>query len=655
MVDGAADAREALAAIPADLPRDEWVRVGMAAQAAGLGFDDFDAWSAQGDSYDQRAARDTWRSFEPGKGIGAATLFHIAGQHGHRRPTNGHSAAPARPAAASKAPRPGMGAAEVFDRLPEAPPDHPYIRAKDGRPDGLRVVPDGDPVRIAGHSVAGWLVVPVLPVAGGAPVSLQFIPPPGTGKKLNLPGASMAGVFIVGELAPGGTVYLCEGIGQAWACWKATGHAALCCFGWGNVGKATAELRRRDAAARLVLVPDGGKERDAMKIAAEHRAAVASMPPGSPANFDANDMAQRDGVDALEQLLAGAVQPPPIEDAGPGLVVTPADEFLRTFRIPDSLIDGLAPRSQLYSMTGPTGHAKTALATYMQIAIAMGLPFAGRAVERGRVGALLGENPDDAALRYLAQAQAMGISPTSLHPIGVVAGSFAIGPAFNDLAARFAAFGELAAVFVDTSAAYFDGDDENANTAMRLHASNLRRLTELPGRPTVFVLCHPTKHATKDNLLPRGGGAFLAEVDGNLTCWREGQLVTMHWAGKVRGPGFEPIQFELVPQVLAVADSKGRNVSSISVLPVNAERAETISAAGLDDENALLAAMRATPGGSVADLSTRAGFVTTLGPNKGRTHRVLQRLERLGLVAKARGGGWKLTPKGKTEAAEVSE
>jgi len=64
------DARDALAAIPADLPREEWVRAGMAAQAAGLGFDDFDAWSAQGASYDQRATRDTWRSFTPGKGIG---------------------------------------------------------------------------------------------------------------------------------------------------------------------------------------------------------------------------------------------------------------------------------------------------------------------------------------------------------------------------------------------------------------------------------------------------------------------------------------------------------------------------------------------------------------------------------------------------------
>ena len=39
---------DALYAIPADLPRDEWVKAGMAAQAAGLDFDVFDAWSALG-------------------------------------------------------------------------------------------------------------------------------------------------------------------------------------------------------------------------------------------------------------------------------------------------------------------------------------------------------------------------------------------------------------------------------------------------------------------------------------------------------------------------------------------------------------------------------------------------------------------------------
>jgi phage/plasmid primase-like uncharacterized protein len=62
-------------------------------------------------------------------------------------------------------------------------------------------------------------------------------------------------------------LYLCEGMGTAWACWQATGHPAVACFGWGNVGKVAEALRQRDAAARLVLVPDVGKEESAAEIA----------------------------------------------------------------------------------------------------------------------------------------------------------------------------------------------------------------------------------------------------------------------------------------------------------------------------------------------------------------------------------------------------
>lgn len=53
-----------------------------------------------------------------------------------------------------------------------------------------------------------------------------------------------------------------------------------------------------------------GKEEDAKKIAAEFGAAVAAMPAGEANNFDASDLAQRDGRDALEVLLGAATDPP---------------------------------------------------------------------------------------------------------------------------------------------------------------------------------------------------------------------------------------------------------------------------------------------------------------------------------------------------------
>ena len=111
-------ARDALQAIPPDLPRDEWVRAGMAAQAAGLDFDTFNDWSAQAGNYDERAARDTWRSFKPGKGVGAGTLYRVAAKHGWRmgegKPQQRAMQAPRKAAEPQRKPAPGMSPAEVW-------------------------------------------------------------------------------------------------------------------------------------------------------------------------------------------------------------------------------------------------------------------------------------------------------------------------------------------------------------------------------------------------------------------------------------------------------------------------------------------------------------------------------------------------------------
>ena len=37
-----------------------------------------------------------------------------------------------------------------------------------------------------------------------------------------------------------------------------------------------------------------------------------------------------------------------------------------------------------------------------------------------------------------------------------------------------------------------------------------------------MALCHPTKGASRGNLLLRGGGAFLNELDGNFANWFHG-------------------------------------------------------------------------------------------------------------------------------------
>ena len=116
-------------------------------------------------------------------------------------------------------------------------------------------------------------------------------------------------------------------------------------------------------------------------------------------------------------------------------------------------------------------------------------------------------------------------------------------------------------VIVDTSAAYFLGADENV----------LRVLTTLPGRPCVVVLCHPIKHAMDaTQLLPRGGGAFLGEIDGNLTAWKHDETLVELSYTKLRGPGFEPVTFRLEKVTTPkLVDAKGRMLPTVRAVAIS--------------------------------------------------------------------------------------
>jgi putative DNA primase/helicase len=394
-------ALEALQCIPSDLPRNEWVRVLMAAHAAGVPEEEAEAWSAQAGSFNARDFRDTWRSIKPGGGIGAGTLFKLAAEHGYgkrRTLTLAHTrSGPLRTAQEPRTdPRQGEDPSTVWNRCIAAPADHPYIVAKAGLPDGLRVVPAGDPLRIAGESMAGALVVPVQR-RDGSISSLQFITPPEVAarlkadrkpSKLNLPGARMDGAWLVGSITS--TLFLCEGIGQAWAVWKATGSGALVCFGWSRVRPVATELREVYPTARLVLVPDVGKEAEAEAIARELRADVAAMPEGWQPNADVNDYAKQEGHDALEVLLSHAKAPD--AEPLPFSLVPIADLATATPTPPVFVWDGLVPSGHVTLFAAHGGTGKSYLALMLAVAVAMGLPLFGIPTRRGIVAFYSGED-----------------------------------------------------------------------------------------------------------------------------------------------------------------------------------------------------------------------------------------------------------------------
>ncbi|MDE5466046.1 AAA family ATPase [Bradyrhizobium sp. CSS354] len=325
-------------------------------------------------------------------------------------------------------------------------------------------------------------------------------------------------------------------------------------------------------------------------------------------------------------------------------------DFIRGFTPPDYHVDGISQKGYLYSTTAMTGTGKTAVLLLLTALTMMGKPLGDRDVEKGRVVYFAGENPDDVRMRWIAMAHHLDFDPDCVD-VHFIAGTFSVAEMFERIRKDVEQIGGADMVVVDTSAAYFHGDDENSNTQLGAHARSLRKLTTLPGKPSVYAACHPVKNADPSNLLPRGGGAFIAEVDGNLTL-NKGETVKLHWQGKHRGPDFDPIYFELKTVTApALVDSKGRPVPTVMAEALTkGESIRRADKARNDDDDVLLAIER-VKGASLTELADALCWVTSSGaPHKDRVRRAKDRLFTRKLVDVTPRGAWKLTRKG-TEAA----
>ena len=233
-------------------------------------------------------------------------------------------------------------------------------------------------------------------------------------------------------------------------------------------------------------------------------------------------------------------------------------------RVPPSyLIDGILQRGFLYTVTGATGHGKTTVCLEMAQAISSGTFFGeAEVMDKGSVAFLAGENPDNVRIQAFANCLQRGIKPQDSN-ILVHPGRFDIEGNLTELLNDLAQISDLRLVIIDTAQAFFQGDNENDNNQMVKFAEGFRPLCELPQRPSVLILAHPSgKTADKDNLVPRGGSAMLAEIDGNFTVWKNDENeVKFHTQGKHRGPYFEPLELVLEAKTFPeIVDNHGRQM-----------------------------------------------------------------------------------------------
>ncbi len=332
-----------------------------------------------------------------------------------------------------------------------------------------------------------------------------------------------------------------------------------------------------------------------------------------------------------------------------------AEAFLAASEAPEMVIHGVLQRGYVYALTAPTNHGKTAVSLLMAMCIATGQPFGALDVVPGNVLVLCGENQDGFRLRLLATLKHLDMDVEDVKGrLWVYPRAAPLAGILEQIRLDARGMGELSLVLVDTSVAFFGGEDENDNIAALAHARCLRELAALPGKPAVVANCHPSGSAPeKDKCVPRGGTAFLNEIDANLTVWADGETAELHWLRKKRGPDFEPQWFEF--RAVRMDYSEGVAVDSLVAAPIDERREREIRDRHRTEEDLMLKQLIQWPEDSFSEWARKCGFVSTTGqPLKSKVFRVLDRLIEVKLVSKDKRRGYFLTKSGEEEARGVA-
>ena len=325
----------ALSYIPANLPRDEWARLGMAVHSEfsdETGFDLFDTWSSTAANYDARACRDAWKSFKASGPVGIGTLLHVAKSYGFTLPKPDQTAPSLSPAeqAAQRARAQEAAAAEAARRAAEHegaaaeaqaywegnctdvtdPGQAPYLARKGVLPFGVRFDRSSKELVIPLRDGEGklWNVQRIAPTK----------PERGT-DKLFIRGAKKSGLcHLIGQVQAPGALLVAEGYATCASLHQATGLPVAVAFDAGNLVHVAKALHRQYPGALLVLCADNDAATEArtgtnpglqkaMDAAGAVAGVVACPPCQEGQNVDFNDLHQAQGVEAVATIVQGAI------------------------------------------------------------------------------------------------------------------------------------------------------------------------------------------------------------------------------------------------------------------------------------------------------------------------------------------------------------
>jgi putative DNA primase/helicase len=343
----------ALATIPPCVQRDQWWRVAAALkdELGEAGFDLFDAWSRGADAYVATDAKDTWRSVQPGRGIGIGTLFDIAKKHGFD--TRSHPSVPidsaelerrraeredrARHAEEKRVRERGHAvtlALAVWSRAKPAQDDHPYLFRKGlTAPQTLREISADKLAGLIGYKpsssnelLTGRILVARVHI-GSIVTTLEFIDEAGRKSALS-GGAKAGGHWAVTQPEHGiDRILIGEGVATVLSAHVATGCAAVAALSAGNLRKVAEAMRQDHPAAEIVVLGDIGNGQEQALEAAQAVGGALALPDfGSDRQEDQtdfNDLHVALGADAVKRCIDLAVAPN--DEREPALVDSQTD------------------------------------------------------------------------------------------------------------------------------------------------------------------------------------------------------------------------------------------------------------------------------------------------------------------------------------------
>lgn len=334
--------REALGYIdPGD--RETWLRMGMSikSELADTGFEVWEAWSQQAESFNVKDAQDVWKSIRTDGKVSIGTLFYTAQENGwhhdgsYQKPSPEEIAERRRIATARAAQEEAetarvraetaKKATAIWNAATEAKAEHPYLACKQVSPvPTLREIDAGAAAAILGYvpksggePLAGRLVV--APVKQGDGIStLELID--GSGRKTALAGrGSKSGGFWATARLPDGdgtglTLLIGEGVATVLSASAATGYLAIATLSSGNLLSVAQTIRDLYSKATLVILADlvkttGAPDHHAIEAARSIGGKLATPDFGTDRDHgmtDFNDMALLLGGEAVKVCIGHA-------------------------------------------------------------------------------------------------------------------------------------------------------------------------------------------------------------------------------------------------------------------------------------------------------------------------------------------------------------